>query len=146
MKTILTPIDFSDATDAVIGASVRLATATEAELVLLHVVTPPVVASEYGLVMENVSEIIAAAEKASAKKLETLIKEVSGQGLKVRSLQIISSPVESILTAAEAEQADYIVMGSHGHSALYDLIVGSTTHGVLDKAPCPVVIVPPAKS
>ena len=26
---------------------------------------------------------------------------------------------------------------------LYDLLVGSTTHGVLLRAPCPVVIVPP---
>jgi nucleotide-binding universal stress UspA family protein len=33
-------------------------------------------------------------------------------------------------------------MGSHGHTALYDLLVGSTTHQVLRKAKCPVVIVP----
>lgn len=146
MKTILTPIDFSDASDAVIEASVQLATATAAELVLLHVVTPPVVASEYGLIMENVSEIVAAAEKASAKKLEALVAKLAARDLPVRSLQFVSTPVESILTAAKEEQAGYIVMGSHGHSALYDLIVGSTTHGVLDKAPCPVLIVPPAKS
>jgi nucleotide-binding universal stress UspA family protein len=37
------------------------------------------------------------------------------------------------------------VMGSHGHTALYDLLVGSTTHGVLMRAQCPVVIVPSAK-
>ena len=38
--------------------------------------------------------------------------------------------------------ADYIVMGSHGHTPLYDLLVGTTTHGVLKNARCPVVIVP----
>jgi len=37
------------------------------------------------------------------------------------------------------------VMGSHGHTALYDLLLGSTTHGVLFRAPCPVVIVPPKR-
>jgi nucleotide-binding universal stress UspA family protein len=36
-------------------------------------------------------------------------------------------------------------MGSHGHTAFYDLLVGSTTHGVLMRANCPVVIVPPEK-
>ncbi|MFN2624413.1 MAG: universal stress protein [Chthoniobacterales bacterium] len=46
---------------------------------------------------------------------------------------------------AEACGADYIVMGSHGHTALYELLVGSTTHNVLMKASCPVVIVPPEK-
>jgi nucleotide-binding universal stress UspA family protein len=35
------------------------------------------------------------------------------------------------------------VMGSHGHTAFYDLLVGSTTHAVLKRAKCPVVIVPP---
>ncbi|MBI4621943.1 MAG: universal stress protein [Verrucomicrobia bacterium] len=43
---------------------------------------------------------------------------------------------------AEKNAADFIVMGSHGHTALYDLVVGSTTHGVLRRATCPVVIVP----
>jgi nucleotide-binding universal stress UspA family protein len=37
-------------------------------------------------------------------------------------------------------------MGSHGHTAFYDLLVGSTTQGVLKKAPCPVLIVPAEKA
>jgi nucleotide-binding universal stress UspA family protein len=36
-------------------------------------------------------------------------------------------------------------MGSHGHTALYDLIAGSTTTRVLKGAPCPVVVVPAQK-
>jgi universal stress protein A len=35
------------------------------------------------------------------------------------------------------------VLGSHGHTAFYDLLVGSTAAGVLKHAPCPVVVVPP---
>jgi len=34
------------------------------------------------------------------------------------------------------------VVGSHGHGAFYDLLVGSTTHGLLLRASCPVLIVP----
>ena len=142
MKTIITPVDFSDASAPVIAASVELAKATKGELLLLHVVTPPVVASEYGLVMENVSEIVQAAETASTQKLAEMLESLSNCGISVRSRQTVSSPVESILEVADEEKADYIVMGSHGHSALYDLLVGSTTHGVLDKATCPVLIVP----
>ena len=50
-----------------------------------------------------------------------------------------------IVEQAEKSRADYIVMGSHGHTAFYDLLVGSTTHGVLMRAKCPVLIVPAAK-
>jgi nucleotide-binding universal stress UspA family protein len=54
--------------------------------------------------------------------------------------------VRSILDHAKQVSADYLVMGSHGHTALYDLLVGSTTHGVLLRAPCPVVITPSPKA
>ena len=57
-------------------------------------------------------------------------------------MQLTGAPAPLILEEAEACGADYIVMGSHGHTPLYDLLVGTTTHGVLKKARCPVVIVP----
>ena len=47
-----------------------------------------------------------------------------------------------ILEEAERLEAEVIIMGSHGHGALYDLIVGSVTEGVLRKAKCPVLVLP----
>lgn len=146
MKTILTSVDFSDASSPVIDASIELATSMGADILLLHVITPPVVASEYGLVMESVSEITSAATDACAKKLEQLRAQITSAGVTVQSQQTLGTPVDSILSIAAEEEVSYIVMGSHGHSALYDLLVGSTTHGVLTQAPCPVFIVPPDKS
>jgi hypothetical protein len=35
-----------------------------------------------------------------------------------------------------------IVMGSHGHGALFNLLMGTVCNGVLRKARCPVVVVP----
>jgi len=62
----------------------------------------------------------------------------------VTTVQASESAVGFILAQAGALRADYIVMGSHGHAALYELLAGSTAHGVLLKAACPVVVVPPA--
>ena len=53
--------------------------------------------------------------------------------------------IPHILKTAEEQRADFIVMGSHGHTAFYDFLVGSTTHGVLKSAPCPVVVLPRRK-
>ena len=61
-------------------------------------------------------------------------------------VQLTGAPVPLILEQAKALAADYIVMGSHGHTAFYDLLVGTTTHGVLKKAPCPVLVVPKARA
>jgi nucleotide-binding universal stress UspA family protein len=59
-------------------------------------------------------------------------------------VQLTGSPATLILAQAKIEDADYIVMGSHGHTALYDLLVGSTTYQVLRRTSCPVLIVPPS--
>lgn len=143
MKTILAPIDFSPVSDAVIDAAQLLARATSARIVVLSVAQPPIVTSDYGPMLENIGEIVAASEKTLARRLKQLVKRVSTPELPVETVQLTGSPAALILAQAKIEDADYIVMGSHGHTALYDLLVGSTTHQVLRKAPCPVLIVPP---
>jgi nucleotide-binding universal stress UspA family protein len=142
MKTILAPVDFSPVTERVCTAAATLAKAVSGRLVLLHSVPPPVITSEYGPLVENLSDIIAAGEKAAAKQLKRLQKKLQSQLVVVETLQFYGSPVPHILGQAETLGADYIVMGSHGHNALYELLVGSTAHGVLMKSPCPVVVVP----
>ena len=145
MKTILAPIDFSTATEGVIEAASTLARVTQSKILLLHVVQPPVLTSDYGLAVENFQEAVALSEKHSAKRLAEIT-----EGLRLRhpevaaeTRQVNGPPIPEILDAAKIFDAAYIVMGSHGHNAFYDLLVGTTTHGVLRKASCPVVIVPP---
>jgi nucleotide-binding universal stress UspA family protein len=50
--------------------------------------------------------------------------------------------VESIVAEAQRLNADMIVVGSHHHGALYNLVVGSVTGDVLKRAKCPVLVVP----
>jgi len=50
--------------------------------------------------------------------------------------------VEEILKAGEEISADLIVMGSHGHGSVYNLLVGSVTEGVLKAGQRPVLLVP----
>ncbi len=144
MKTILAPIDFSPISDDVVAEAVKLASALSGRVVLLTVVQPPIVMTEYAAMM-NLSELIAAGEKNATRQLDAIKESLKPQGLSAKSVQVTGAPVSSILEQARECKADYIVMGSHGHTAFYDLLVGSTTHGVLNRALCPVVIVPAKK-
>jgi nucleotide-binding universal stress UspA family protein len=144
MKTILAPIDFSNATDGVIAAAVDLAEATDGRVILLHIVQPPILTSDYGLAMESFQEAVALSEKHAVKRLLELRERAKAKYPNVDTEQVSGSAISEILNAALRHHADYLVMGSHGHTALYDLMVGSTTHGILRKVNCPVVIVPPA--
>jgi len=143
MKTILAPIDFSPATASVLGEAAALANDLDAEVVLLHCVQPPNVTSDYGLAMENVQEITEVTEKTARTQLEHSVESLKKLGVKVTSEQVSGAAAHAIVKAARDMKVTYIIMGSHGHTALYDLLVCSTSHAVLKDSPCPVVIVPP---
>ncbi len=147
MKTILAPVDFSSATEAVIAAAHTLAQTMDGRIILLHAVQPPILTSDYGLAIDHLQEAVAVSEKHAAKRMEELTAQLRSRMPEPVEMELANgSPMPAIIDCAKRFNADYIVMGSHGHTALYDLLVGSTTHGVLRKAPCPVVIVPPAKN
>jgi nucleotide-binding universal stress UspA family protein len=145
MKTILAPIDFSGITDAVVAEASSLARALDARVVLFTVIQPPVVMNEYAALVD-IAEINAAGEKNAARQLAKIEARLQGDFVRTESSYAVGAPISLIAGQAEKSEADYIVMGSHGHTALYDLLVGSTTHGVLMRAKCPVVIVPAAKA
>lgn len=144
MKTILTPVDLSHISSKVLQEAASLAQACQARLVLLHVIEPPMIASDYGVVLANMQEIMSVSERAATKQLERLRAKLKHSAVEVSVRQLTGSPVPLIVEQARKLRADYIVLGSHGHTAFYDLLVGGTTTGVLKRSPCPVVVVPPS--
>lgn len=142
MKTVLVPIDFSSATNPVMAESAALARAAGARLVALHVVQPPVfVDSDLGAGLGV--EYTTLAEAAAVKELARLQRQLLAKGVTIETRHRVGLPGQAILDEAEKLGANYIVLGSHGHGAFYDLIVGGTTSRVLKHAECPVVVVPP---
>ena len=141
MKTILAAIDFSSASKRVVAEAVALARAQNARLVVLHVVQPTVVTdSEVWAEMRNEYDVLTAAGKK--KQLIGLQKQLKSEGVMIEAKHIVGSPGQCIPEQAVLLKADYIVLGSHGHGAFYDLIIGSTASRVLKQAPSPVVVVP----
>jgi len=51
------------------------------------------------------------------------------------------NPVEKILKVAQERNCDLIVMGSHGHGAIEDALIGSTARRVLRRSRKPVLVV-----
>lgn len=145
MKKILVPIDFSPISTAVMAEAVVLARSLGAQITLIHIVEPPTAVLDYGLMNINVPEITTAVEKATAQQLAKWRKRLQKPGISVKTVQATGFPVLEIITQSRKLGADYIVMGSHGHAAVYELLIGSTTSGVLKKAACPVLIVPAKK-
>lgn len=142
MKTILVPVDFSDATPRVLAAARQLAEAFGSRIVLLHVAEPEPEFVGFDAGPVSVRTAVAGDFRHEHQQLEALKKSFAG--LDALALQVQGPTVEMILCECAEQGAGLIVMGSHGHGALYHLLAGSATTGVLKGAACPVLIVPRA--
>lgn len=85
--------------------------------------------------------------KANSKqKAEDLLKKPAGifenQGVAFKLETIIGSPGYVLTELAKSKEYDLIIMGSHGHSNIAGLFLGSVTHKVLNTIYCPVLVVP----
>lgn len=76
-------------------------------------------------------------------RLEVLREEMLRQGLNVTAHEREGGVADEILQVAREISADLIVMGSHGHGAVYNLLVGSVTAGVMKAGKCPILLIPP---
>jgi nucleotide-binding universal stress UspA family protein len=141
MKTILAPIDFSPVTATVVAEALQLARWSGGRLVLLHVIEPPSAARDAFPAGRLSAEVLLAAKQAAQVKLEALLKTLPHRETPVEVLRVTGSPAHEILSRAESLGARYLVIGSHGHGAMYDLLVGSVVQDVLKQAKCPVLIV-----
>lgn len=145
MKTFLVSVDFSAVTDAVIDSSISFAKAFAGKVVLLHVVQPPIIVTgEYALPVEVMQEAFNAGAATAKTRIGEVLTVLRKADVDCAEVIRHGPPVETIRAVAAEVAADFIIMGSHGHGKLYDLFIGSTASGVLKKAKCGVIIIPPA--
>lgn len=163
MKRILVPVDFSPAMESVLSLAREMARAFEAELHLVHIrevpalpVYPATAIGYPGIGMAEMNmtggampipEIVPEPQPNEKQKsrLDVLVEDLTRRGLKVSATERDGSVVEEILQAADDIAANMIVMGSHGHSSVYNLLVGSVTEGVLKAQRRPLLLVPAPK-
>ena len=145
MKTILVAIDFSECTKDVVENATEYAHAFRAELVLVHVAAPDPDFVGYGAGPQSVRDQLAHQFHQEHRDLEAIEGTLKNQEIPCRSLLIQGVTVEKIVEETKRLDAGLIIMGSHGHGALHNLLVGSATEGVLRKARCPILIVPSRK-
>lgn len=142
MKPILAALDLSGVTDAVVAQAARLAAAFEAPLTLLTVLVSPVFLESYAPPPKSLARVLTSNEKAAAARITELRDQLRARGLTVSVEIVTGHPARTIADRAATLGASHVVIGTHGHGALYDLVVGSTTQSVLKLAPCPVLVVP----
>jgi nucleotide-binding universal stress UspA family protein len=138
---ILCPTDFSTVSTAAEGYAAALAARYEARLTLLHVDPPMPIMAPYGEIPVDVR--LFEEQRAQAERdLAAARDRARTAGAAAEATLVGGYPGREILAAAGDEDADLIVLGSHGRGGVEHLLLGSVAEKVLRKAPCPVMIVP----
>jgi nucleotide-binding universal stress UspA family protein len=139
IRRILVPTDFSACAAAAYGPARALAALTGAEVVALHVIEHPVRVVDSDVYLDIVHGIPDRREDCLAA-LERTAREAF-PSLRVRCTVAEGEPEAKIAEAAGREQADLIVMGTHGRTGLSHFLLGSAAEHLTRKAPCPVLTV-----
>lgn len=140
--TVLVPVDLSPVSPRVVEEAGKLAKALKASVVLLHVEPPEPAFIGYEPGPESVRDAVARDIQKNDKRLHELRDRLRTHGVEAECLLIQGPAVEKIVEESERLEAAYVVIGSHGHGALYDLVVGSVCDGVVRRSRTPVLIVP----
>ncbi|MEI7593979.1 MAG: universal stress protein [Actinomycetes bacterium] len=145
MGELLVCVDFSDASDRVITAAVRLAASTNLTLRVIHVA-----ASESELAgYDNESfEATTPDKRAGALRDEHATLEAITDRLRTAGIDaadpaiVMGHTAKEIVRLAHDSDAELIMVGSHGHGGIHHLLVGSVTEDLLRHSSVPVIVVP----
>lgn len=135
-RKVLIPTDFSEWSDAALGLLPALKALGSEEAALLHALDiRPLLAWPEVLATASVSW-----EELAVQSLDGRRQRVEGAGLRASTRVVEGAPVEVIVRVATQEKADLILMGSHRHSILHHVVLGSVSENVVRHAPVPVLL------
>ena len=138
-KLILLPLDGSSLSEQALPYAVAQAEHFQAELILLKVLEP--LGKYRSISLEAAERAEKAIRELVYEYLERVATGIRERGVSVRVMIVKGNPHEGIVSCAEAEQVDLIVICTRGHSGLSRWLMGSVADRVVRGAGVPVLLV-----
>lgn len=136
-RTILVPVDFSEASHPAVRRARALARSTGASLRLLHVSPPPGDEVDPRLAEQLTDEL----RRGAKLRLADLAADFDDGRVPLSTAFEEADPSRAIRDAAGADDVSLIVMGSHGRRGIDRLLLGSVAARTVQRAPKPVLVV-----
>ena len=150
ISKILFPTDFSEAAQNAFRYALWFANKYKADIELLHVVYPDAEPMDFPvLVARATKEKMETAKQMMKVFVETSLAQIqAGHQLEyipnVQPEIKMGGPANLIAETATTKNADFIIMGTQGEHSAMEKAIGSVTTATLNKAHCPVLVVPEA--
>jgi nucleotide-binding universal stress UspA family protein len=131
-QKILFPTDFSPCGDEALELATALARDTGAKLLIVHVEEPPM-AYGTGLMYYGPTE------PTQDQLVEMLHKVIpKDSAVPYEHHLLLGNPADEITAFAESQSVDLIVIGTHGRTGVFRMLMGSVAELVVRHANCPV--------
>lgn len=137
-RRIAVALDRTPADEYNLGQAVALAKPYGADLILVHITD-----SVSGQVFAAGADDLHARDDRAY--LDDLAGKLKGEGLKVETRLGFGNPSDELVKLVEQEKFDLLIMGSHGHRGMADLIFGETVAPVQHRVTVPILVVPQQK-
>ena len=144
-KKILVPTDGSDIAQALAAAAVEFARACGSELLVLSVARPTyLMPADESAMTSDPGFGVEVLMRQADENVQQVAQIAEAAGVPCSTQTIFSdAPGDEILAAAEREQCDLIIMGSHGRRGLRWLLAGTEVEQVVECAQVPVMVLRP---
>jgi nucleotide-binding universal stress UspA family protein len=142
MSEIVLAIRLGPASEAPTEVAMKLAEQTGARITVAYVVTElqavQVAAGQSGMdPAEERRRLLERAEAELGEFIDAHLESVPVAG------RVLTGRVEDCLADVARElNARFLVVGTRGRGSLARLILGDTVHAILQRTPCPVIVVP----
>ncbi len=146
IKHILVPTDFSPASLNALDTAIAVAKRQGSTLTLLHVVNENLLSYGRFDTLPISTPVISIMKDESSDILEKIKDQVQNEhGIAIKIETAHGFVASSICKAAEKQEADLIIMGTHGATGFREFFIGTNAYAVVKHAPCPVLTIPPGK-
>jgi nucleotide-binding universal stress UspA family protein len=139
VRTVLLATDLGRASADAATRAIDLAAQLEAELLIVSVIDDLQLRAGGVPAVPRVDQV----RDRRNSVAQALVLQARRSGVAARFLIWQGDPGEAITAAAESEDCDLIVMGTHGRTGLTRSLAGSVSDYVIRNARCPVVVVRP---
>lgn len=142
MVNIVLPIDFGDKTEQLVEGAVKFAKQINGRIFLIHVAPSDIGFAIGDMGFQYFPEVEENEIREELVQLNKIQQRILAHDVDCEHILKQGIAKDIILEHAEAKKADFIVMGSHGRSGIYDVFVGSLTKGITKDSNIPVLVLP----
>lgn len=142
MINIVLPVDFGDKTEQLVEGAVKFAKQVNGKIFLIHVAPSDIGFAIGDMGFQYFPEVEENQIREELVQLNKINQKILAHNVDCEHLLKQGIAKDIILEHSQEKNADFIVMGSHGRSGIYDVFIGSLTKGITKDSTVPVLVLP----